>query len=94
MKQSRPVIQKLLLTEKGTGLSESLNQYLFRVDPTANKLDIKRAIEQAFNVKVARVNTMNRQGKSKRLRSMQYGKTSAWKRAVVTLKEGEKIDLT
>jgi large subunit ribosomal protein L23 len=94
MKESRPVIQKLLLTEKGTVLSENLNQYLFRVDRTANKVDIKRAVEQAFNVKVARVNTMNRGGKKKRLRSMQYGKTSAWKRAVVTLKQGEKIDLT
>lgn len=94
MKESRPVIQKLLLTEKGTVLSENLNQYLFRVDRTANKVDIKRAVEQAFNVKVARVNTMNRGGKKKRLRSMQYGKTAAWKRAVVTLKQGEKIDLT
>ena len=64
MKESRPVIQKLLLTEKGTALGEKLNQYLFRVDRTANKLEIRRAVEQAFNVKVANVNTMNRQGKS------------------------------
>ena len=55
---------------------------------------IKNSVEKIFNVKVTKVNTMNRQGKHKRLRSMNYGMTSAWKRAVVTLKEGEKIDLT
>jgi len=94
MKHSVSIIQKLLLTEKGTVLSEKENQYLFRVAPTANKIEIKRAVEQAFNVKVDKVRTMNRGGKNKRLRSMQYGKTAAWKRAVVTLKEGDKIDLT
>lgn len=94
MKSTRTVIQKLLLSEKGTALTEKHNQYLFRVDPSANKNDIKKAVELAFKVKVDRVNTMNRLGKHKRLRSMNYGKTSDWKRAVVTLKEGEKIDLT
>jgi large subunit ribosomal protein L23 len=94
MKDTRIVIQKLLLTEKGTQLTEKCNQYLFRVDPAANKIEIKQAVEKAFNVKVARVNTMNRQGKAKRVRSMSYGRTTAWKRAVVTLKDGEKIDLT
>ncbi len=94
MKNDRVIIQKLLLTEKGTRLTEQSNQYLFRVDPAANKIEIKQAVEQAFNVKVARVNTMNRPGKAKRVRSMSYGRTSAWKRAVVTLKDGEKIDLT
>ena len=94
MKEGRTIIRKLLLTEKGTLLTEKENQYLFRVDPSANKIEIKNAVEKIFNVKVMKVNTMNRPGKHKRLRSMSYGMTSAWKRAVVTLKEGEKIDLT
>jgi large subunit ribosomal protein L23 len=94
MKEGRVIIQKMLLTEKGTRLTEKEHQYLFRVDPSANKIDIKNAVQKIFNVKVLKVNTMNRQGKNKRLRSMNYGKTSDWKRAVVTLKEGEKIDLT
>lgn len=94
MRDPRFIIQRLLLTEKGTRLTEKSNQYLFRVHPSANKIEIKSAVEKVFSVKVTRVNTMNRQGKNKRVRSMNYGKTSAWKRAVVTLKEGDKIDLT
>jgi large subunit ribosomal protein L23 len=94
MKEGRTIIRKLLLTEKGTHLTEKENQYLFRVDPSANKIEIKNAVEKIFNVKVTKVNTMNRLGKHKRQRSMNYGMTSAWKRAVVTLKDGEKIDLT
>ena len=94
MKEPRSIIQKLLLTEKGTGLTEKQNQYLFKVDPVANKIEIKNAVEKKFNVKVDRVNTMNRRGKHKRLRTMNYGMTSSWKRAVVTLKEGFKIELT
>ena len=94
MKEGRTIIRKLLLTEKGTHLTERENQYLFRVDPSANKIEIKDAVEKIFNVKVEKVNTMNRRGKHKRLRSMNYGMTAGWKRAVVTLKEGEKIDLT
>ena len=94
MKEPRSIIQKLLLTEKGTGLTEKQNQYLFKVDPVANKIEIKNAVEKIFNVKVDMVNTMNRRGKHKRLRTMNYGMTSSWKRAVVTLKEGFKIELT
>ena len=94
MKDSRTIVQKVLLTEKGTGLTEKLNQYVLQVHPSSNKIEIKRAVEDIFKVKVTRVNTMNRQGKNKRLRTMNYGKTSAWKRAVVTLKDGDKIELT
>ena len=94
MKEGRTIIRKLLMTEKGTLLTERENQYLFRVDPSANKIEIKNAVENIFKVKVTKVNTMNRRGKHKRLRSMSYGMTSAWKRAVVTLKAGEKINLT
>jgi large subunit ribosomal protein L23 len=94
MKTSRPIIQKLLLTEKGSRLQEQQNKYLFRVDAAANKLEIKKAVQAAFNVTVTKVNVMNRKGKEKRLRTMTPGRTSNWKRAVVTLKEGDKIDLT
>lgn len=94
MKSPHSVIKKMLLTEKGTRLTEKENKYLFRVDGSANKIEIKQSVEKLFGVKVAKVNTMNRPGKNKRLRTMTYGKTSEWKRAVVTLKPGEKIELT
>ncbi len=87
------VVKKLLVTEKGTRLKESANQYVFEVDPKANKLEIRRAVEQQFNVKVADVNTMARPGKAKRLRTMSYGQTSARKRAVVTLQAGQTIEM-
>ena len=94
MKNPHSIIKKMLLTEKGTRLTEKENKYLFRVDGFANKIEIKQAVEKLFGVKVDKVNTMNRPGKNKRLRTMTYGKTSEWKRAVVTLKPGEKIELT
>jgi large subunit ribosomal protein L23 len=94
MKEARNIIRGLLITEKGTALTERDNQYLFKVDGAANKIDIKRAVEEAFNVHVTKVNTMNRAGKKKRERTMSFGRTSGWKRAVVTLREGDSIDLT
>ena len=87
------VIKKLLVTEKGTRLKESDRQYVFEVDRGANKLEIRRAVEQQFNVKVQDVNTMVRPGKAKRLRTMSYGHTSEWKRAVVTLQAGQSIEM-
>ena len=87
------VVKKLLVTEKGTRLKESANQYVFEVDPKANKLEIRRAVEQQFNVKVKDVNTMTRQGKAKRLRTNSYGQTSVWKRAVVSLQDGQTIEM-
>ena len=87
------IIRKLLVSEKGTLLKETAYQYLFEVAKDANKIEIKAAVEQAFNVKVTGVRTMNRQGKAKRLRTASYGKTSDWKRAVVTLKDGDSINL-
>ncbi len=86
-------IKNVLVTEKGTRLQESLNKYCFKVDPAANKIEIKKAIEIIFNVKVTAVNVMNRLGKRKRMRSPQLGQRSDWKKAVVTLKEGSKIDI-
>jgi len=94
MKASRIVIDKVMLTEKGTRLTESSNQYLFNVNPNSNKIEIKKAVEEMFKVSVTRVNTMNRMGKLKRDRKQKYGRRSAVKRAVVTLKAGEKIEIT
>ncbi len=93
MKELYGTIEKILLTEKSTRLSEEENKYLFKVRPDANKLQIKRAVEEMFQVKVTNVNTMNRQGKKKRERTMHFGRTAGWKRAVVTLAEGDSIDL-
>ena len=87
------VVRKLLVTEKGTRLKEAGNQYVFEVDRLANKLEIRRAVERQFNVKVQAVNTMNRTGKAKRLRTMSYGRTPDWKRAVVTLQAGQTIEM-
>lgn len=94
MKESYNIIRGLLVTEKGTELMERGNQYLFKVDRAANKIEIKRAVEEAFSVHVTKVNTMNRVGKKKRERTMGFGRTAGWKRAVVTLREGDSIDLT
>ncbi|MCX6997135.1 MAG: 50S ribosomal protein L23 [Kiritimatiellaeota bacterium] len=93
MKEARSIIKRLLVTEKGTRLTEKLNQYLFVVATDANKVEIKRAVEKIFNVTVLKVNTMHRSGKKKRQRSMNFGRTADWKRAVVTLKTGDKIEL-
>jgi len=89
MKDPYQTIQTVLVTEKGTALSESHGQYTFRVAPEANKIEIRKAVEALFNVKVASVNVMNREGKLKRLRSAKFGRRASWKKAVVTLKEGK-----
>lgn len=92
MKNALSAVRGLHITEKGTLLAGQ-NKYLFKVDPAANKLEIKKAIEDFFKVKVLKVNTMNYDGKARRQRTMHAGKTPDWKRAVVTLREGDKIDL-
>ncbi len=94
MKEPTRIIERVLVTEKGTRLAETRNQYLFKVNRRANKVEIKKAVEELFSVSVKQVNTMIRPGKRKRERSMHYGSTPNWKRAVVTLKEGDTIDLT
>jgi large subunit ribosomal protein L23 len=93
MKSSADVVKRILLTEKGTRLSEEQNKYLFRVAIEANKMEIKRAVEELFNVRVMAVNTMRRKGKKKRQRTAHFGKTAAWKRAVVTLHADNSINL-
>ena len=93
MRQSADIIKRVLLTEKGTRLSEEQNKYLFRVTKDANKVEIKRAVEELFNVRVMAVNTMCRKGKKKRQRTAHFGTTAAWKRAVVTLHAEDSINL-
>ncbi len=90
---SKLIVKKMLMSEKGSRLKELGNQYIFEVDRGANKLEIRRAVEQQFKVKVKDVNTMMRQGKAKRQRTASYGRTSAWKRAVVTLQAGQSIEM-
>ncbi len=86
------LIQRLQVTEKGALLSEKQNKYLFRVVPSANKIQIKKAVEDFFRVKVVKVNTMNYEGKKRRMRSFKYGRRAHWKRAIVTLASGHKIE--
>lgn len=93
MRNSADIIKQVLLTEKGTMLSEEQNKFLFKVSMTANKVEIKRAVEELFNVRVMAVNTMRRKGKKKRQRTAHYGTTAAWKRAVVTLNAEDSINL-
>jgi large subunit ribosomal protein L23 len=94
MKPAYQIVDTILLTEKGTVLTEAHNQYIFKVHPDANKQEIKQAVQSLFKVDVTNVRTMNRKGKKKRERRPNYGLTAAWKRAVVTLAEGNTIDLT
>jgi len=86
------VVLKPLLTEKGTRMKEEGNQYLFQVARSANKVEIKQAIEQLFKVTVLEVRTLHVQGKVKRLGRFE-GRRPAWKKAIVTLKPGDSIDL-
>ena len=91
MIEAHDIIQTASLTEKSTLLSEKQNKYVFRVNPRANKIQIKQAIERMFQKKVVAVNTSNYSGKWKRVRGP-LGRTAKWKKAIVTLKEGEKIE--
>ena len=81
-----------LMTEKGARLREERNTYLFKVIKSANKIEIKDAVQAAFNVEVTNVRTVNVQGKYKRL-GRSAGRRSSWKKAIVTLKEGQTIEL-
>jgi large subunit ribosomal protein L23 len=87
----RDVLLAPVISEKSYGLIDE-NKYTFLVRPDANKTQIKIAVEKVFNVKVTSVNTLNRQGKRKRTR-IGFGKRNDTKRAVVSLAEGDRIDL-
>ncbi len=93
MKDIFDIIQTASLTEKASLLSEKQNKYVFRVAPAANKIQIKQAVEKLFNKKVVAVNTANYAGKKKRERRADFGRKPHWKKAIVTLKEGDRIDL-
>ncbi|MFQ5839793.1 MAG: 50S ribosomal protein L23 [Candidatus Methylomirabilales bacterium] len=84
------IVRRPVITERGTFLKEQ-NKYLFEVDRTANKLEIKHAVETMFNVRVVRVHTVTMKGKVKRLGRF-MGRTPAWKKAIVTLKVGDAIE--
>ena len=92
MKDARNVVKRALITEKGTTLRELRNQYHFAVACDANKIEIKRAVEAIFSVKVDHVRTMQMRGKVKR-QGRYLGKRSDWKKAVVTLLPDQKIEL-
>ncbi len=85
----REVLRRPLITEKGTMLQER-NKYAFEVIREANKIQVKEAVEQAFDVKVAKVNVMTVPGKTKRMGRREV-KSSSWRKAIVSLKPGYKI---
>ena len=88
MNSAYDVIIAPVVTEKCNALIQD-NKYTFRVHPAAGRIEIARAVEEIFKVKVAKVNVMNYQGKAKRAgRTMKMGRRADWKRAVVTLAEG------
>jgi len=87
------IIKNIRITEKGTIQAEKHNQYTVVADRRATAPQIKRAVQELFKVKVQRVNTQNVQGKARRQNTQAAGRTSDWKKAIITLKEGEKIDL-
>jgi large subunit ribosomal protein L23 len=88
----RSIIRKVLITEKGTLLRETQRQYFFEVARDANKIEIKRAVESVFSVKVDTVQTMQLKGKVKR-QGRWVGRRNDWKKAIVTLKADQKIEL-
>jgi large subunit ribosomal protein L23 len=93
MRDHRDVIIKPVVSEKSYALLDQ-GVYTFLVHPEANKIEVRQAVEAIFNVRVVKVNTMNRQGKRKRnRRSFTYGKKADTKRALVTLHAGDRIDL-
>jgi len=92
MKASHDVIKNMIRTEKGSDLLTQ-NKYLFRVDRKANKIDIKRSVEDIYKVKVKAVNIINVAGKKKRVRYHE-GMTSSWKKAIVTLAPDSRIEVT
>ena len=100
MNNYKQILSHPILSEKSSNLSATLNKYVFKVEKNANKLEIKSAIESRFNVKVAKVSTMNVRGKLKNMTIKSNGNVirtsgnrSSWKKAIITLAEGDSIDL-
>jgi large subunit ribosomal protein L23 len=88
------IVKTVRVTEKGTKQGDELNKYTVVADRRANKTQIRHAVQELFKVKVLKVNTLNVRGKERRKRTAQAGKAPNWKKAIVTLKEGDKISLT
>lgn len=86
------VLRRPLVTEKTVRAQEENNQYTFEVHPDANKIEIRRAVEDQFEVDVTQVRTMNVRGKEKRVRQAP-GYTADWKKAIVTLSDGDHIEI-
>lgn len=91
MLEEYKIIRKPIITEKGATLHDENNQVIFEVDTKANKSEIKKAVERLFKVTVTNVRTQNRPGKRKRLGRF-MGRRKNWKKAIVTLKEGDRVD--
>ncbi|HPW69992.1 MAG: 50S ribosomal protein L23 [Deltaproteobacteria bacterium] len=91
MKDYTQIIKRPIVTEKGTMLRQAENQVIFAVARNANKIEIKRAVEELFRVHVEDVKTMNMNGKTKRFGMHAYRRPD-WKKAIVTLKSGESIE--
>ncbi len=92
MKEPRAIVRRAMITEKGSRMREKQNRYTFQVSTDANKIEIKDAIQKIFKVNVLDVHTINVEGKLKRL-GRTTGRRSSWKKAIVTLKEGQTIEL-
>ena len=91
MKPERVIRRPIVLTEKASLLRDGANQVVFEVSRAANKIEIKDAVQALFNVKVESVNTLVVRGKDRRM-GRTYGKMQNWKKAIVTLKQGDAID--
>lgn len=89
--ESHQIIVRPLVTEKGMHRSTRYNQYAFEVNPSADKADVRRAIEDLFDVRVTKVRTQHRKGKPRRYK-FRYGTTKNWKKALVTLDPEHRID--
>ncbi len=91
MREHQEIIRAPLITEKGSLVAEKTNQVLFKVQPDANKIEVKKAVEALFKVKVLKVRMIRYLGKMRRV-GRNVGRLPQWKKAYVTLKEGDKID--
>lgn len=92
MRDPHQIIKTLRVTEKGSAQSAKSNQYTLAVTQDANKIEIKQAVEKLFKVTVLKVNTLNVHGKVKLMRG-RASKETDWKKAIITLKAGDKIEL-
>lgn len=92
MKDPRDIIIAPMISEKSVGMIEDNNTYTFKVDKRANKIEIRNAVEEIFNVDVLKVNTINMLGKKRRL-GRNEGKRPDWKKAMVKLAEGDRIEI-